>query len=246
MVWGNCTHALLSGTDEAAGVGAIWRGAWARGVTQSRGDEDRSSGVWRRWWRGAPQPPQQDGQDGQDEEAAVAQDQSLCGRAHGLWAWRVAEELPVDRHWCTVWGELFTEFVSGKIQHWQDSSKPPLKGPWRSPPLTYTSFTPKVADIQSLNAGKPSKKEIDSSPSARRGYSFLDFFAPVHRVWCHECTDNWAALWLVLSPEWNASITDDLSWSRQNPLLTAESFDPGVIADWIHSHCRQKPDVSGC
>lgn len=30
-----CSHALLSATDEAAGVGEIWRGVWARSVTQS-------------------------------------------------------------------------------------------------------------------------------------------------------------------------------------------------------------------
>ena len=30
---------------------------------------------------------------------------------------------------------------------------------------------------------------------------------------------------------------------KQN-MSTTESCDPGVNADWIHSHCRQKPDVS--
>ena len=28
-------------------------------------------------------------------------------------------------------------------------------------------------------------------------------------------------------------------------MSTAESFDPRVKADWIHSHCRQKPDDGG-
>lgn len=99
-------HALLPDTDEAAGVGEIWRGVWARSVTPSWGDEDRSSRVWRRRWRGVPRPPQQDGQDEQDEEAAVAEAQSMRGHPHWHGARRVAEELPVVRHWRTVWGEL--------------------------------------------------------------------------------------------------------------------------------------------
>lgn len=70
-------------------------------------DEDRSSSVWRRWWRGVPRPPQQGGQ---DEEAAVPQAQSLRGRPHGLGARCVAEELPAAGRWWTVWGELLAEW----------------------------------------------------------------------------------------------------------------------------------------
>ena len=36
----------------------------------------------------------------------------------------------------------------------------------------------------------------------------------------------------------------DRSWLK--PASTAESFDPGVKAISIHSHCRQQPDVSTC
>lgn len=69
-------------------------------------DEDRSSCVWRRWWRGVPRPPQQGGQ---DEEAAVAQAESLRGRPHGHGARRVADQLPGVGHWWTVWGEKLHE-----------------------------------------------------------------------------------------------------------------------------------------
>lgn len=82
------------GRDLTRCVGPFaWHRAW---------DEDRFSGVRRRWWRGVPQPPRQNGQ---DEAAAVAEAESLHGSPHALRARRVAEELPVDRHWCTVWGE---------------------------------------------------------------------------------------------------------------------------------------------
>lgn len=90
-------------TDEAAGVGEIWRGVCGPVAWHKVGDEDHSSRVWRRRWRGVPQPPLQGGQ---DEEAAVAEAESLRGRPHGHGARRVAEKLPVVGHWRTVWGEL--------------------------------------------------------------------------------------------------------------------------------------------
>lgn len=86
----------------ATGVGEIWRGVRGPVAWHRAGDEDRSSCVWRRGWRGVPRPPQQDRK---DEEAAVAAAESLRGRLHGHGARRVAEELPLVRHGYKVWGE---------------------------------------------------------------------------------------------------------------------------------------------
>ncbi len=50
---------------------------------------------------------------------------------------------------------------------------------------------------------------------------------------------------LACSP--GSDIYNDGDWKRSKviPASTAESFDPRVNADCRHSHCRQKPDVSG-
>ena len=100
-----------------------------------------------------------------------------------------------------------------------------------------TSLTPKCVGI---HRSKPANKGIDSSPIARRGACLFVFFLSASSS-TSQTNPDFTSLSCPVSPftRCDVSISADRSWSRYKPVSTAESFDPGVNADCIHSHFRQ-------